>query len=112
MGVQKEKKCQVQREKVCTDPSLNDMFKKLTLTPLCKSFRVPLSLLLSIFMTTAFSFSLSRCWSLAQKIVVARGGRGGWHLQHCWFDMGGGAVRRKKDLPVAISMSLTCMNAH
>jgi hypothetical protein len=75
MGVQKEKKCQVQ-EKVCTDPSLNDMFKKLTLTPLCKSFRVPLSLLLSIFMTTAFSFSLSRCWSLAQKIVVARGGRG------------------------------------
>jgi hypothetical protein len=26
--------------------------------------------------------------------------------------MGGGAVRRKKDLPVAISMSLTCMNAH
>jgi len=33
MGVQKEKKCQVQREKVCTDPSLNDMFKKLTFDP-------------------------------------------------------------------------------
>jgi hypothetical protein len=75
-------------------------------------------------MTTAFSFSLSRCRSLAQKTVVASGGRGGrgggggWHLQHCWFDMGGGVVRRKKDLTVAISMSyvpismsLTCMNA-
>jgi hypothetical protein len=45
MVVQKEKKCQ--REKVCTDPSLNDMFKKLTLTPLCKSFRVALSLSLA-----------------------------------------------------------------